>query len=429
MMSSLLAELKSIVTPTHTPSAPPPKNMHKNNTKSHPQAIKTSYESLPIELPPGFLATEPGVTTPPTLTELDWSQTELPENKGLYAVVLDGVLTREECEELKKLAEASVPLDKWVDVEGEGEGVDRTQRQSQSQNKETETETGTEGKKTPWAPALVNVGLGYEVHTPSYRNSSRIIWDQQEVVDRLWERCCLAPGLRERLAVLDAGTERDAKIITGMPLRKPEAENEDGEQQPKEVERYANGKKKGKRTRLRETKWRDGRTGKWEFVRVNKRMRFLRYSPGQFFRAHCDSPYRELDPVNSDRINETLFTIHLYLNDCKSEAPPGKKDETKLEGGATALLSGDEKRKYDVECKAGRVLIFQHRRVFHAGADVIKGVKYSVRTDIMYREILEEKEEEMDEQKGQQGQQVVGDEEGRKGVDNGEPLKEDGDGK
>jgi hypothetical protein len=91
-----------------------------------------------------------------------------------------------------------------------------------------------------------------------------------------------------------------------------------------------------------------------------------------------------------------------------------------LVGGATALLSGDEKRKYDVECKTGRVLIFQHRRVFHAGADVVKGVKYSVRTDIMYREVLDEPEEK---------EVVETSEQAGKKVDDEEPLKEDGDGK
>ncbi|EGZ75736.1 hypothetical protein NEUTE2DRAFT_156133 [Neurospora tetrasperma FGSC 2509] len=355
-MSSVLAELQKLVTPT--PPHQPPLNTQKNKAHHQSNPIKTTYESLPIDPPPTFLATEPGITPVPTLTEIDWAKTDLPENKGLYAVVLDGVLTRDECDELRKLAEGSVPLEKWVHEEQDS--------------------TATATKKTPWAPALVNVGLGYEVLTPSYRNSSRIIWDQQEVVDRLWARCCLVPGLMERLAV--------------------------------------------KRTKENATKGlRDGRrTGKWEFVKVNKRMRFLRYGEGQFFRAHCDSPYRELDPINSDRINETLFTIHLYLNDCKSEAPPDKKDETELVGGATASLSGDEKRKYDVECKTGRVLIFQHRRVFHAGADVVKGVKYSVRTDIMYREVLNEPEEK------EVGQ---GSEQAEKKADDDKPLKEDDGGK
>ncbi|KAK3500171.1 uncharacterized protein B0T23DRAFT_371687 [Neurospora hispaniola] len=386
MMSSVLAELQKLVTPT------PPLNTQKNKAHHQSNPIKTTYESLPIDLPPDFLATEPGITPVPTLTEIDWATTDLPENKGLYAVVLDGVLTRDECDELRKLAEGSVPLEKWVEEQDSP-------------------------KKTPWAPALVNVGLGYEVLTPSYRNSSRIIWDQQEVVDRLWARCCLVPGLMERLAVLDAGRERDVRIITGRSLPCPAADEGDGKQ---EVERYANGKKKGRSKRTKTKGLRDGRTGKWEFVKVNKRMRFLRYGEGQFFRAHCDSPYRELDPINSDRINETMFTIHLYLNDCKSEAPPDKKDETELVGGATALLSGDEKRKYDVECKTGRVLIFQHRRVFHAGADVVKGVKYSVRTDIMYREVLEEPEKQ---------EVVETSEQAEKEVDDKEPLKEDDSGK
>nr|CAD11389.1 conserved hypothetical protein [Neurospora crassa] len=405
-MSSVLAELQKLVTPT-PPHQPQPKN--KAHHQSNP--IKTTYESLPIDLPPDFLATEPGITPVPTLTEIDWATTDLPENKGLYAVILDEVLTKSECDELRKLAEGSVPLSQWVDVDGQ------------------EQDGATTKKTTPWAPALVNVGLGYEVLTPSYRNSSRIIWDQQEVVDRLWKRCCLVPGLMERLAVLDAGRERDVKIITGRSLPSQpaaavgdEGDGQDGKQEEKKevVERYANGKKKGKSKRTKTKGLRDGRTGKWEFVKVNKRMRFLRYGEGQFFRAHCDSPYRELDPINSDRINETLFTIHLYLNDCKSEAPPAKKDETELVGGATALLSGDEKRKYDVECKTGRVLIFQHRRVFHAGADVVKGVKYSVRTDIMYREVLDEPEEK---------EVGEGNEQAEKKADDDKPLKEEDDGK
>jgi hypothetical protein len=38
----------------------------------------------------------------------------------------------------------------------------------------------------------------------------------------------------------------------------------------------------------------------------------------------------------------------------------------------------------DVDPKAGRVLIFQHRNLYHSGDDVLAGVKYTMRTDIMY---------------------------------------------
>ncbi len=77
---------------------------------------------------------------------------------------------------------------------------------------------------------------------------------------------------------------------------------------------------------------------------------------------------------------QTHFTVHLYLNDSKAEAG----ESADLVGGATSFLSANEERKVDVNPKAGRVLIFQHRRLYHSGDDVLLGTKYTVRTDIMY---------------------------------------------
>jgi hypothetical protein len=91
--------------------------------------------------------------------------------------------------------------------------------------------------------------------------------------------------------------------------------------------------------------------------------------------AHCDAAYRE-----PGKDIKTLFTLHLYLNDSKQTVG----DEAELEGGATSFLSRNEKRKLDVDPKAGRVLIFQHRNLYHSGDDVLSGIKYTMRTDIMY---------------------------------------------
>lgn len=93
--------------------------------------------------------------------------------------------------------------------------------------------------------------------------------------------------------------------------------------------------------------------------------------------AHCDGPYGE---EHDGKVTKTHFTLHLYLNDSVAEA--GKDAE--LVGGATSFLSDDETRKMDVDPKAGRVLIFQHRGLYHSGDDVKKGVKYTMRTDILY---------------------------------------------
>jgi hypothetical protein len=76
-----------------------------------------------------------------------------------------------------------------------------------------------------------------------------------------------------------------------------------------------------------------------------------------------------------DGKESSFYTLHLYLND--SVACGGD-----LEGGATSFHSRD--LKMDVDPKAGRVLIFQHSGLLHSGAEVHQGIKYTLRTDLMY---------------------------------------------
>lgn len=286
----------SAITPGSRKKRSPPKP---NN-----RPVQTSYASNDVDVPADFLCGPPA--EPVTLARIDWSKTELSENGGLYAVVLDNVLTPSECEQLLKMAEAS----------------------------STTTEQ-------PWQPAMVNIGPGWEVLEPTYRNSDRIIWDQQAVVDRLWERCALAPGLREELAT------------------------------------FSRVSKPGR-----------GSGTSWKFSRFNRRMRFLKYGEGQFFRPHCDGEYSE--EKEDGTVLRTHYTVHLYLNDSVQEVG---EDRAELVGGATSFLSENEKRKVDCDPRAGRVLIFQHSRLYHSGDDVVRGTKYTMRTDILY-ELVREKDEE-----------------------------------
>lgn len=97
-----------------------------------------------------------------------------------------------------------------------------------------------------------------------------------------------------------------------------------------------------------------------------------------------------------DGKQRSFYTLHLYLNDSAQalgieEPEPGfqKKDEAgladeMLRGGATTFHSYDERRRLDVDPKAGRVLIFQQKKMFHSGDDVTAGVKYTMRSDLMY---------------------------------------------
>lgn len=95
------------------------------------------------------------------------------------------------------------------------------------------------------------------------------------------------------------------------------------------------------------------------------------------FVAHCDGNYSE---VVDEKVLKTFFTVHLYLNDSVAEAG----EAAGLVGGATSFLSSNGSRKMDVDPKAGRVLIFQQRGLNHAGDDVVKGTKYTMRTEVMH---------------------------------------------
>ncbi|CAO3569001.1 unnamed protein product [Mortierella alpina] len=112
-------------------------------------------------------------------------------------------------------------------------------------------------------------------------------------------------------------------------------------------------------------------------VGMNERLRFLKYSPGDQFQPHMDGEYRRRD--GSGQV--TKLTIQFYLNEG-------------CEGGATTFLDENyfwkaaqeqqaKAQTLPVECKVGQALIFQHDLV-HEGSKVLEGVKYVIRSDILY---------------------------------------------
>ncbi|KAI5925105.1 hypothetical protein F4810DRAFT_88994 [Camillea tinctor] len=273
-------------------------------TRDHSLPVKPIYRSNHVDVPDDFLRAEPHDSKPITFTQIDFANTDLPEYTGGLAFVLDNVLSPSESAKLLTMAEDSVMEEDKLDG-------------------------------SPWRPALIHIGGGYEVLAADYRNSDRIVWDNQDMVDRLWARLQTVPQVRDKLNVLSTD-----ELLGGN---------------------------------------RDGRST-LEYYRVNKRMRFLRYGEDQFFKTHCDSSYGE--KTDDGGFAQTWFTLHLFLND--SQQAVG--EEADLIGGATSFLSLDESRRVDVDPKAGRVLIFQHMKLRHSGDEVMIGTKYTVRTDIMYRQ-------------------------------------------
>ena len=179
------------------------------------QIVKTNYTSDPVDIPNDFLAPLFDPTTI-KVEKVDFANSVLPEYRKLYAVVLDNVLSQEECDQLIHLAELSA---------------------------------GGHGEKklvnNGWIPAMVNAGVGLEFSAPEYRNSDRIVWDNNVLVERLWKRIFQGEGMKEYLSVLDG--EEYYPVV-------------------------GDGARRGER-------WTVTNQG------MNERMRFLKYGAGQFFRS------------------------------------------------------------------------------------------------------------------------------------------------
>jgi hypothetical protein len=256
--------------------------------------------------PKGVSFPEPPSSSKPTerppvrATHIDFPAYNLPEYANRTAFVIDNLFTLDDCARLLAAAES----------------------------------------KSEWVPAKLNAGGDKEYSDTSYRNSARILHDDDELAQWILEK--LEPYLSEIEFI--EGANRHAMI-------------------------------KGRRGIRVKTSAR--------LLRLNERLRFLRYGPGEFFKPHTDGSY-----VTPDKKQVSYYTLQVYLNG----------DKESLKGGATRfwprgynIWSSSTKAKksihyVDIESRTGRVLIFEHEGLMHSGEEVIKGVKYSLRTDLMYVE-------------------------------------------
>jgi hypothetical protein len=94
---------------------------------------------------------------------------------------------------------------------------------------------------------------------------------------------------------------------------------------------------------------------------VNERFRCYRYQPGERFAPHYDGAY------NRDEREGSRLTFMVYLNEG-------------FEGGETAFLDFG----LAVRPTTGLALFFQHV-LLHEGCVLVRGTKYAIRSDIMFR--------------------------------------------
>ena len=99
--------------------------------------------------------------------------------------------------------------------------------------------------------------------------------------------------------------------------------------------------------------------GESRAIGLNELFRFYKYHPGQQFRKHRDQSFVR------NNLEASYYTFMIYLND-------------NFRGGETRF------NNCVVAPEAGAALIFYHQ-LEHEGSEVLEGVKYVLRTDIMYR--------------------------------------------
>ena len=239
------------------------------------------------------ILTAPAPATAPARI-IDFGQTEVDEYEGYFAMVVDNVLTPEECAQLLSLVRPA-------------EGA-------------------------PWPPATVTTYDNRQILADS-RQCGRIIFNSETIGARLLDR--IRHHIPPEVATLD-----NAPDITGqMPVIRRE---------------------------------------RWQISRFNEALKFLKYEAGDYFRPHSDANY-----VDKETGETSYLTAHFYLNG-------GGDGEAGVEGGATRFAvkyDESDQRKVDVDPKMGSVLIFQQRDLYHEGATVTKGTKYTLRADVMYKKV------------------------------------------
>lgn len=99
--------------------------------------------------------------------------------------------------------------------------------------------------------------------------------------------------------------------------------------------------------------------GNSKAIGLNELFRFYKYLPGQEFKRHKDQSFIR------NEVDASYYTFMIYLND-------------QYQGGETTF------NNIVIQPKQGTALIFLHE-LEHEGTSVKSGIKYVLRTDIMFR--------------------------------------------
>jgi hypothetical protein len=116
----------------------------------------------------------------------------------------------------------------------------------------------------------------------------------------------------------------------------------------------------------------------WTLKELNPMIRFGKYNPDDAFAAHKDSGFNELG-------TKAMLTVMFYLSTVDNSQQVGGRTRM-LTLNKTCRKSEDENCEIldMVEPKEGKCIIFNQYSIYHDGEKVKEGLKYIMRTDIMY---------------------------------------------
>lgn len=123
----------------------------------------------------------------------------------------------------------------------------------------------------------------------------------------------------------------------------------------------------------------DGTSASWTLHGINERFRLCRYVPGQQFHLHQDGVHHRGADCRS------MLTFMIYLT-----------DGADFEGGDTSFYSagpssgeGEANPVARIRPRIGSLILFDHG-IWHAGDEVTAGIKYVLRSDLLFHRHAEE---------------------------------------
>jgi len=129
--------------------------------------------------------------------------------------------------------------------------------------------------------------------------------------------------------------------------------------------------------------WQSDIGGAWEATDINEHWLIGRYLKGGHFAPHTDGR------VEQHMDHQSLYTVILYLNDCKEGGATSLMKDTQLSNLALnerGVFTGqNDYVVHKIPAAAGKALVFYHA-IVHEGEEVGAGCsKYFIRTDVMYK--------------------------------------------